>query len=112
MLADERNELLRCNEKCDCVNETKQSENNESGEPIGIAAMEKHSEGFLVHHCKEARLPRPPNVQRPTLKTDYSSPIRLRMAIKRGSERSESHRGCASARESSISKALIAAAFA
>src|SRR5439155_10951346 len=40
---------------------SKQSENNESGEPIGIAAMEKHSEEFLVHHCKEARLPRRQN---------------------------------------------------
>jgi len=50
MFADERDELLCCDQKGNCINKTKQAQNSEPGEPIRIPAMEKFSEDILSHH--------------------------------------------------------------
>jgi hypothetical protein len=77
VFTNQRNELLGRNKKCHDINKTEHPQNDEPGEPIRIAAMEKDSEEFLVCHCKDARSPRRPNAQRSTsnaqhrlLKTD------------------------------------------
>ena len=64
VLADQRDELLRGNEKCDGVNETKQAQNDEARDPVGISVREKFVEKIV--HAHEAR----ENVRRSTSKSN------------------------------------------
>ena len=50
VFTDQRHELLRRNEERDCINETKEAQNDEPRQPVGISAMEKFSEDILSHH--------------------------------------------------------------
>jgi hypothetical protein len=57
MLADQRNELLRRNQKRDRINETEQAKNNKARQPVGIAA--RHNllkEIIAIIHRRTARL--------------------------------------------------------
>jgi len=47
---NQRNELLRRNEKCNYVNETKQAQNDKPGEPIGVARFKKPLQGSAIVH--------------------------------------------------------------
>src|SRR5216110_1317528 len=49
-MTDQRHQLSGCHEECDCVNKSEQSENDESGQPIGISAREKFLEDVFVIH--------------------------------------------------------------
>ena len=67
MLAYQWDELLGSNQKRNCINETQQSQNNESRQPIGISACEKLLEKILIIHSGTNFRKRPtPNAQRPT----------------------------------------------
>ena len=48
MFADERNELLGCNQECNRVNETEHPQNEKAGQPVIISAGENFSEEFFV----------------------------------------------------------------
>src|SRR6188472_2325606 len=50
MFPDQRNQLLCSDKKSDRINKPKQPQNDESGEPIRIAAREKPSEEFFIRH--------------------------------------------------------------
>src|SRR6266542_1833193 len=50
MLAHQGDELLGGNEKRNRINETQQSQNNKSRQPIGVSACEKLIEDVLVIH--------------------------------------------------------------
>ena len=41
MLANQRNELVCCDQKCDCIDKSKQSQNDKSRQPIGISQLRK-----------------------------------------------------------------------
>ena len=41
MLANQRDELVGRDQKCDCIDKPKQSQNDESRQPIGISECEK-----------------------------------------------------------------------
>ena len=41
MLANERDELVGCNQKCNCVHNSKQSQNDKARQPIGISQREE-----------------------------------------------------------------------
>ena len=44
MLTDQRHELLRSDEKRDCINKTEEAQNNKARQPIGISVAEKFLE--------------------------------------------------------------------
>ena len=74
---DQRNELLRRDQKRERVNKTEQAQNDEPCEPVSISAREKRlKEIIAIIHCRSARLTsklmevrnrRTPNAKRPTL---------------------------------------------
>src|SRR5438067_3142007 len=49
-MTNQRHQLSGCHEECDCVNKSEQSENDESGQPIGISAHEKFLDDIFVIH--------------------------------------------------------------
>jgi hypothetical protein len=63
MLTDERHELLCCYQKCDRINKSEQPQNDETCQPIGIAAREKLSEKILLIHREDAVQRPTPNIQ-------------------------------------------------
>src|SRR4030095_12630499 len=71
VFTDQRHELLCGNQEGYCVDKTKKSQNDEPSKPIRITAMENGAEEFLVRHCKEARSPTRPNIQRSTLNAQH-----------------------------------------
>ena len=67
MLAHQRDQLLGGNEKRNHINETEESQNNKSRQPIGISVREKLLEEILIIHSGTNLRKRPtPNAQRPT----------------------------------------------
>jgi hypothetical protein len=52
VLAHQRDELLGGNEKRNRINETEQSQNNETRQPIGISACEKFLKCIAPVHLK------------------------------------------------------------
>src|ERR1700680_2839385 len=57
MLADQRDELLRRNKECDCVNETEQPQNNKARQPVGISGRQKLLKKIIaIIHRRTARL--------------------------------------------------------
>src|SRR5204863_7904611 len=49
-MTNQRHELSGRDQKRDCIHEAQQSENDESGQPIGISAREKFLEDVFVIH--------------------------------------------------------------
>lgn len=66
VFADQWHELLRRDQKCNCVNESKQSQNNKAREPIRISAGKKLPNKSVsdIHDVAENVQRSTPNVQR------------------------------------------------
>ena len=65
MLADQRNKLLRSDEKSNCVNKSEQSQDDKARKPVIVSALEKCSDKFVVgiHDAAENVQRSTPNVQ-------------------------------------------------
>src|SRR6266496_1295680 len=50
VLADEGHQLLYRHQKCDCVNETEEAQNDEARQPIRISAREKSLKKVITGH--------------------------------------------------------------
>src|SRR5262249_22220874 len=50
MLANQRNELVGCDQKCDCVDKPQQAQDDKSRQPVGISQREKTLKCILVIH--------------------------------------------------------------
>src|SRR5437762_5857499 len=84
MFADEGNELLCRDQKCDCVNKTEHPQNDKTSQPIRIPAREKFFEKIVhAHEAGENVQRSTSNVQYRMRKLSYCRPIRSRMAPKR-----------------------------
>src|SRR5436189_6263456 len=65
-LTNERDELVGCDQKCDCIDKSKQPQNDKPRQPIGISQREKpfnRISQFMQPHEKKRRTS---NTQRPT----------------------------------------------
>ena len=58
MLADQRNELIRRDEKRNRVNESEQSENDEPRQPIAVRRTEQLPQILRLHQSHRLRPPR------------------------------------------------------
>ncbi len=59
MLANERDELVGCDQKCDCIDKSKQSQNDKPRQPIGISQRKK-----LFDQISQFMRPHGKNVER------------------------------------------------
>ena len=66
MLANQRHELVCRDQKCDRVDESQQSQNDEPRQPIGISQREKFLEKWLACYHSEIRITSGDEVQRST----------------------------------------------
>src|ERR1700758_575575 len=56
MLANERDDLVGCDQKCNCVDKPKQSQNEKPRQPIRISQREKTLNYILVVHLSRRRI--------------------------------------------------------
>src|SRR4029077_187958 len=76
MLANERDELVGGDEKCDCIDKSKQSQNDKPRQPIGISQREEALKHILVIH---------PLSEEETLNVEYR--MKLAIGIRKSSPR-------------------------
>ena len=57
MLANQGDELIGCDQKCNCIDKSKQSQNDKSRQPIGIPSCEESLENASLLLILEFCLP-------------------------------------------------------
>src|SRR4029077_12681653 len=76
MLANQRDELVGCDQECNCIDKPKQSQNNKPRQPIGISKREETLKHILVIHLLS---------EEETLNVEYR--MKLAIGIRKSSPR-------------------------